>query len=222
MTLREAPVHLEQFPRPQGGFLSPGTGADLDDQVLAVVRILRHQQVFQLRPQGVGPRLGLQLFILEEGPHLRIGLGGGHLGGVVRLRLGGEIGAVRGDDLLQVGERHAERTQSIQVRGGFGSGHLGGHLLVARFDLAQSFVEIGRHGPIIPAQGRDRPLRDVARSGRSGGGVGSVLVEVELDRREIGDVDRCVVALLAAREQLVEVDLAHGGALSSPETQRSS
>ncbi len=72
MAFGQAPVHLEELAGPEGGLLSTRTRPDLDDQVLAVVGILRHQEPFEGDAKAGGALRGLRRLILEERHHLRI------------------------------------------------------------------------------------------------------------------------------------------------------
>ena len=51
-----AAVHAEQVARKEGGFIAAGAGADFDDHVAVVARVLGHQQGFELFFEGFGAR----------------------------------------------------------------------------------------------------------------------------------------------------------------------
>ena len=199
MALREPPVHLEQLPRPQGGLLAACAGADLHDQVLAVVGVLRHQELFQLRPQRRRPAPRPAAASSSRKASIS---GSASARGQSRASaaccLAARYSRYGRDDLLQLGEAMPSDAQSLGVGERPRAAAISAATcLVAGLDLARVVRRNRRHGPIIPARRRDRP-RDVPVAGRQVGGVGAVLVEVELDRREVGDVDRGVVVLVAA------------------------
>ncbi len=155
MPLRVAPVHLEQIAGPQGGLLPAGARADLEEDVLPVVGILRDQGELEpgakRRRGGIGP-LGL---VLQVGRHLPIAVGRGQLSRLCRLLLRIPVGTVGLDDLAQLGEGPPEIAETIGIGRHAGRGHLGLHVLEASFDLPQAGVEVagvlgGGHATSIP------------------------------------------------------------------------
>src|SRR5436853_2677423 len=52
--LRVVPVHLQELSCPQRRLLPTGPGADLEDDVLPVVRILRDEELLELRAERDG------------------------------------------------------------------------------------------------------------------------------------------------------------------------
>jgi hypothetical protein len=97
-------IHLVEVARPQRRFLTARPRSDLHDQILAVVGVLRHEQLLQpAAERSRASRRGTR-FLVERLRHLGVGFRGGELA-----RLRGVRGclpelAVRPDDLVQLGE----------------------------------------------------------------------------------------------------------------------
>ena len=77
--VREVPVHLEQITGPQGRLLPARAGPDLEDQVLAVVGVLRHEQLFEPGAELLDALAEGERLLEERLGHLRVGLGVGEL-----------------------------------------------------------------------------------------------------------------------------------------------
>ena len=183
MPLGEPPVHLVEVAGPQRRLLSPRAGADLDDHILAVVRVARRQQVLELGLQRVRPLLRAFGFGEEERRHLGVGLVLREGARLLGLGDGGSVVAIRTDDVLELGEPLAERPHPFGIGGDVGRGHLRGDLVVRDLDLRELRLEPGLHGRdcLRAALRRSRPrlagqpepgssskfTSRVARSGRS-------------------------------------------------------
>ena len=74
LPLRGVLVHLVEGARPQRRLVAPAPPADLDDDVLAVVRILGHEQRLQARAELGGARLGGLGLLAQVCRHLGVGL----------------------------------------------------------------------------------------------------------------------------------------------------
>src|ERR1700739_2937914 len=74
MLFCEARVHSEYLSREQGGLIAAGAGADLDDDVLLVVGILRQKKNLQILLDHRRALFQLQKLFLCHGAQSRIGL----------------------------------------------------------------------------------------------------------------------------------------------------
>ena len=103
LALGVARVHAVEVAREQRGFVAAGAGADLEDRVLAVARILRQEQDLDLLL--VVPRLLLELAQLfaRQLAQLGIGLGLGHLLGLREVFCELLVRAPRRDERIEVG-----------------------------------------------------------------------------------------------------------------------
>jgi hypothetical protein len=207
--LGEARVHAEQIGREQGGFLAPRAGADLEDDVLVVVGILGHQQLFErlLQPLLLAAELGLLL--ARQIAHLRILL---HLARLGHALVDIAVQPQRLDQLPDVRVLLAQLLHLLAVRQ---HGRIGEHrrqLLVAGLDgqelgeqeLIQQGGASGRPYT-LPTSGRERggavPLARGRRlAGIDGRGRGGGLVGLALAGRvllvEALDAAGCVHELL--------------------------
>ena len=72
LRLGVAVVHAEDFRHEQRGLVAARPGANFEDHVLLVVRILGQQQNLELFLDGYDARFKLCQFFLGIGPHLRV------------------------------------------------------------------------------------------------------------------------------------------------------
>ena len=80
LTLGELRIHAEQLAGEERRFVAAGAGADFEDDVLRVVRILRHEHHLELGQQAVAAgEQRLQLFARQLA-HVGVGAGGELLG----------------------------------------------------------------------------------------------------------------------------------------------
>ena len=90
-----------EIPGEQRCLISPGTGPDLNDDVLQIIRITGNQRHAQLAFQTFGLSLAFGDHVLEITGHLRIGLDGGQLGSFPGVGQGSPIGDETFDDGLE-------------------------------------------------------------------------------------------------------------------------
>ena len=135
LALREAGVHPEQNAREQAGLVAAGAGADLQHDVLVVVRILGHQQDPDLGEQILPA--GFQLGQLQLGQLQQLGVVGavGELPGLGDLRHHRLVVAELLHDRLNLGQRL--RVRPVPV-------HVGLHRAVA--EQAHQLVVAGLYG----------------------------------------------------------------------------
>jgi hypothetical protein len=115
VALREPAVHLEQVAGPQRRLLSAGAGADLDDDVLPLARVLRDEGRLEPGAELGGLFVEPRGLVGEERGHLGIGLRRGELPRLPRLGTRRLVLAVRHDDRVELGESTAEVAQSLRV-----------------------------------------------------------------------------------------------------------
>ena len=136
----KTPVHLEQIARPQRGLLTPGAAADLDDHVLALVGILRDEEVLELRAQLLGP--GVEPFDLlgEVGGHLRVALGR-HDARLLGLREHRPQLPIRRHDHLELRIPLPERPQQVRIRDRLRGRQLRRDLVIRSLDPIQPLTD---------------------------------------------------------------------------------
>ena len=72
LALGELAVHPEQLAGEERRFVATRPGANFEDDVLLVVRVLRYQQDFQLGDERVAPRIQRFQFLPREVAHVRV------------------------------------------------------------------------------------------------------------------------------------------------------
>ena len=114
LPLREAGIHAEQVVTEQAGLVAAGAGADLEHDVLLVVRVLRHHQAPDLGEDVITP--GLQLGQLQLGQLLQLSVGAvGELPRLDDLRRHSLVVAELLDDGLNLGQRLRVRAVLVGV-----------------------------------------------------------------------------------------------------------
>ena len=114
MPLGVARVHAEEIGGEERRLVAAGPGADLDDDVLVVVRVLRDEQGAELGEVLLAQGLQPPNFVLGQAGELRVGIRG-QLFRILELLLAALQVAVDGDDLLEVGPLAAEVGQLARV-----------------------------------------------------------------------------------------------------------
>jgi hypothetical protein len=111
--LGEARVHPEQIGGEQGGLLAAGAGPDLEQDVLLVVRILGHEQLFERLLQPLLLARQLPLFLTRHLAHLGVLL---HLARFVDALADLAVLTQRFDQLTQIRVLLAELLHLLAVR----------------------------------------------------------------------------------------------------------
>jgi len=152
--LRVTGVHARQFAGEDAGFVAAGAGADLDDHVFAVVRVVGQRLGADLGGELVEPLAALDELLLRKLTQLVVGLG---LGVEQRLGLGRHpLGvAIAHDEVVRLlqprmaaGHLRVARPVAEHVR----VGELCSELVVGPLDLVDEVVDHGRD-----RSGRDGP-----------------------------------------------------------------
>ena len=88
MGFRKAAVHSKDFLSKEGGFVAPGSGPNLQQHVLFVVRVLGQQKDLQLAFAFLQGAPDLGSLLLGQFPELGLGMGlPSHLPGIVQIHL---------------------------------------------------------------------------------------------------------------------------------------
>ena len=132
-------VHAEQLAGEERRLVAAGAGADFEDDVLLVVRVLRYEQNLQLGDQGVAPRVQRLELFLRQLAHVGVARRG-ELFGAADVVGDAPVFTVFLDQRLDVGQRLGE----LPVLGGvalhFARAEAGHQLFVALF-FCREFVE---------------------------------------------------------------------------------
>ncbi len=137
MSLGISLVHPGQVTGPQRGLVSSGGGANLDDDVFVVIRILRHEQQLQLGLQLLRFSV-LSLHLLTQvGQHLLVGFALRQFPRFAGLGLSLLPRVVSIDDRLQIGVALGGLGIPGLVRGNLRIGHFGQRLIERSLDLGQ-------------------------------------------------------------------------------------
>jgi hypothetical protein len=146
-------VHLVEGARPERRLVAPRAGPDLDDDVLAVVRILGHEQRLQPRVELGGARLGGLGLLAQVCRHLGVGLVLGEGARLLRLVQRGAVFAERRDDLAELRQVLAQSAEPVGVARDVRRRHLALESLVALLDLGEPVRKV--HARIIQAWSGD-------------------------------------------------------------------
>src|SRR5579883_382261 len=164
-----ARIHAEEFAGEESGFITPGTRANLDEDVFFVVGVLGQKQELEFLFDA---RLALgELFFLFVRELAHFGVLGfeDHLAGAGQVLFNLLIFAVLGDDLLEFGVLLGKLLQTRGVVDDLGGGKLLGHFLVARIELIEFLGECqnghgksshnstGRWSSFVTAKGNHAP-----------------------------------------------------------------
>src|SRR5512139_3874406 len=154
---REARVHAEEVAREEGALVAAGAGADLQEEVLVVVGVLRQQHLLDVgadRLEGGAPGLDLGLGELAHLGVPRHLLGRGDVG------LGGGVLAVAGHHGGDLRVLLGEPAVVVEVRGDAGIGEEGVQLPRARHQARELRGDAGLHGSPVSS----RPLPSSGKS----------------------------------------------------------
>ena len=153
LPLRGVLIHLVEGARPQRRLVAPRPGPDLHDDVLAVVRILGHQERLQTRAELGSLRLGGLGLLPQERRHLGVGLVLGEGARLLRVLQRGAVLAEGDDDLTELGQVLAESAEPVGVPRDVRRRHLALESLVALLDVGEPFRKV--HARIIQAWSDD-------------------------------------------------------------------
>jgi hypothetical protein len=150
-------VHAVEVAGPDVGLLPAFSAPDLEDHVLAVVGIARHEQLAQLAVEPGEDNLLLRDLGAEVLAHLAVGLAVEEVARVARVGLGGDVVTVGVDDRLELRVPSAGFARGSLVARRVDVGEASFELLQLLLQLGQLF-EHGRSGYL-------RPLRETAPVG---------------------------------------------------------
>ena len=137
-------VHPEKAVRKQGALLAAHAGADLEDDVLAVVRVMGQQQDSKLLLECGGALLCAGQLLLAQGLQLGVGLPGHQLRRILHIPLRRAVGAVGRDDRGQLLLLAQPRRRLFRVGVKIRLLCAGAQLLIAVLDLFQLI----QHAPL--------------------------------------------------------------------------
>jgi hypothetical protein len=150
LRFRVARVHAEEFAGEERRLVAAGAGADLDDHVLLVVRVLGDQQEFQFALHGFPPRCECVLFIVRHLLHLRFVRFDEQLLRLLQAFLDFLPLAIFRHDFRKLGIRLGELLVARGILEYFRRGKLARQLVVAGFDLVEFFEKCQiRHGVFL-------------------------------------------------------------------------
>ena len=138
LPLRVPRVHPVQVRREQSRLVAARAGAYLDDNVLVVVRILRHKRKLQVALRCLVARLQLGDLLARQLDHLLVALIAQHLAQVVQLRRQRTGGARQLDHLAYLCLLARQPLDSSVVNGNIRIGHQPIYLIVSVFDCSHS------------------------------------------------------------------------------------
>ena len=157
-------VHPEQLAGEQGRLVAARAGADLEDDVLLIVGILRDEKDLQIADEGVAPGgEGFQLF-LRQLAHVGIAAGD-HFFGLRNLGRDGLVLAVLLDERLQLRQRLRVLAHFVRIRLYLGRAKQARQLVVAIF-FGSQFVKHNVGGAKSPAPHVRRPFQGRRSSSR--------------------------------------------------------
>ena len=130
LALGVARVHAEQVAGEDRGFVAAGAGADLEEDVAVVARVLRDEQPRELERLGLEPGVHVLQFLLGERAHLGVGAARQLLRGGA-LRLEAAEGAEARRDRLEPRVLHGQVAEAGAAADHLGVGEQPAHLLEA-------------------------------------------------------------------------------------------
>ncbi len=108
-------VHAEQVAGKDGGLVAAGAGADFQEDMAVVLRILRHQQALQLEFLGRDPRREVGELFLAHGPGFRV-RARRELAGEAEVALERDEASIAFDERAQSRVLHRQFTELVLTR----------------------------------------------------------------------------------------------------------
>src|SRR5438093_4911319 len=142
MALGVARVHPVEIEREERRFFPTLAGADLDDDVLLIEGVARHQQGTQPREHSVDLARGARDVLARDVAQVHV-VRVDELPRFLETRFGFAQRAHGVDDRLQLRELLADLADALVTRGRLGIGHQPGELVVALLDLRETPAKTG-------------------------------------------------------------------------------